>query len=315
MKVLVTGGTGFVGRALMQRVLAKSVDGEFVFVGRTSSTRLTSGASSTGPGWNVLEPSNIEPTFDVVIHAATPASAMLNSEDPLQMIEIVYRGTLNALEFALAHTKLPRFLLLSTGGIYGEMPPGTVNFREDYMGAIRTTNSKSAYAESKRLSEVLLACFAEKYGLSGHIMRLFAFSGPSLPLDRHFAVGNFVRDAVGSSLIQVRSDGTSVRSYLDERDLADWILAAIYRRNINEISHVGSERAISIGELAHLVASRTETITGSPCNVKILGKSSPVDGVARYVPNTARTRECLGVKETISLEQSIDDMINTHLAR
>jgi dTDP-glucose 4,6-dehydratase len=134
-------------------------------------------------------------------------------------------------------------------------------------------------------------------------MRLFAFSGPSLPLDRHFAVGNFVRDAVGSSLIQVRSDGTSVRSYLDERDLADWI------------SHVGSERAISIGELAHLVASRTETITGSPCNVKILGKSSPVDGVARYVPNTARTRECLGVKETISLEQSIDDMINTHLAR
>ena len=127
--------------------------------------------------------------------------------------------------------------------------------------------------------------------------------------DRHFAIGNFVRDVVNSRAITVRSDGSSIRSYMDGKDMATWLLRIIEAGFPGEIYHVGSERCISIGELASLVAERYQLLTTNEVLIEILGQISPLDGVSRYVPSTKWTREKLKLKETVSLELSIDQMI------
>jgi nucleoside-diphosphate-sugar epimerase len=129
-------------------------------------------------------------------------------------------------------------------------------------------------------------------------------------MDRHFAIGNFVRDAVSARTIQVRSDGSSIRSYMDQQDMANWLLRILEAGQTNAIYHVGSERSISIRDLAHLIAMRTEAILKQEVTVEVQGLKSPLDGVSRYVPSTLATRQALGVNETISLEESIDSMIH-----
>jgi dTDP-glucose 4,6-dehydratase len=96
---------------------------------------------------------------------------------------------------------------------------------------------------------------------------------------------------------------------MDGHDLALWLLRIVAVGSPDEIYHVGSERAISIRDLASLVAERFEILTNQAAQIEILGKSSPLDGVSRYVPSTYRTRQLLGLDETVTLETSIDQMI------
>jgi nucleoside-diphosphate-sugar epimerase len=309
MKVLVTGGTGFVGQSLLAYLSFQNDGNDYYFVGSRTGVRFRESHTETISPWNVLNDCPFDPDFDAVLHAATPASASLNATDPLKMVDIIVSGTQNVLKFVTSHKYLPRFILVSTGGVYGEMPSSLSAYDENYLGAVATIRAHSAYAEAKRMSEVFASISREVSGVDVMIARLFAFSGPHLPRDRHFAVGNFVRDAVQNNCIQVKSDGQSVRSYLDERDMAGWLLAILQRGQSGEVYHVGSERSITIGELAHLTAERYSIVTGNRCAVEILGQVSSLDGVSRYVPSTKRTRHVLGTCETISLEESLDSMI------
>ena len=166
-------------------------------------------------------------------------------------------------------------------------------------------------SESKSHNAEVLFQSAAKAGVCRlTIARLFAFSGRHLPLDRHFAIGNFVRDALESRDIEVRGSGSAVRSYLDGRDLAHWLLKALDSPlAIDRIIHVGSEVSTTICELAELVANRAGEILGSRPNVQIRGVTSALDGYDRYVPSTSETRALLGLSETVELSDSIDDMI------
>jgi dTDP-glucose 4,6-dehydratase len=97
---------------------------------------------------------------------------------------------------------------------------------------------------------------------------------------------------------------------MDQQDMANWLLRILEAGQTNAIYHVGSERSISIRDLAHLIAMRTEAILKQEVTVEVQGLKSPLDGVSRYVPSTLATRQALGVNETISLEESIDSMIH-----
>ena len=123
-----------------------------------------------------------------------------------------------------------------------------------------------------------------------------------------------MESAITTKKIVVRSDGSSIRSYLDELDMAQWLMSICEYGVSNHIYHVGSERVISIRDLAFLVASRCEYLTGENVLVEILGETSPIDGVSRYVPSTTQTRNELGLSETISLESSIDSMLQDAIA-
>jgi len=252
----------------------------------------------------------MSPIFDLIVHAATPASAVLNTQDPDQMYRIIVQGMQNVIEFASRHQKAPTILFTSSGAVYGERPVDEECIREGSTSFPNLVAPSSAYAEGKRAAEAMLREATEMGICKGIITRLFAFSGEHLPRDRHFAIGNFVENSVTMKKIVVRSDGSSIRSYLDERDLAYWLLTIAHSGRSDQIYHIGSERAISIRDLAFLVAERCELITGEKIPVEILGQSSPLDGVSRYVPSTVQTRASLGLSETIGLELSIDSMLH-----
>jgi UDP-glucuronate decarboxylase len=309
-KVLFLGGTGFVGSCLSDLLIESGHS--FTFSSRRSFVSENFRLRFPLPHhvvWDVVTSSKLEPEFNVIIHAATPASALLNATQPEKMFEQNIRAMENVIEFCSRHDVPPVVLFTSSGAVYGDITDGPDRIPEDWRRERGSQPLTSAYARGKVVAESMLKEATNAGKCVGLIARLFAFSGVHLPIDKHFAIGNFVRDVVQSQLITIRSDGSSVRSYMDGHDLAMWLLRIVEAWSPDQIYHIGSERAISIRDLASLVAARYELLTNQVARVEILGASSPLDGVSRYVPSTYRTRQLLGIDETITLETSVDQMI------
>lgn len=246
---------------------------------------------------------------DVIIHAATPVSAELNAYDPIDMFWANVRSMENVIRYAESLPVPPTVLFTSSGGVYGEMPPGQTRFFEDDLVAASTFNTRSAYAQGKRSAEFLLREASARGVCEGIVARLFAFSGIHLPLDRHFAIGNFIRDAARNLPILIHGDGTAIRSYLDGSDMARWLLRAIEIEQSPFPLHIGSSEEISIGALAQLVARRSAVVLGMSPDVEVLGKERPTDGVSRYVPDVSKTIAFLREEIRVSLDSSIDRML------
>lgn len=313
---LILGGTGFVGQSLLNVVerIGMSQPGRGKVYVLSRSKQRTSSHIATSLFGDLTKVETFLPEVDVIIHAATPASATLNVTSPAEMYELNLLAMKNLLEVVRTWKSPPRIIFTSSGAVYGDMPPSLTSFPEGLERRHWTSLQSSAYSDGKRAAEQMLIDATDQGNCVGIIARLFAFSGSHLPRDRHFAIGNFVQDAVSRNQIVVRSDGSSIRSYLDEMDMAEWLLRIAEDGVPNKIYHVGSERAISIRDLAMLVATRYKGLTGNTVTVEILGETSPLDGVTRYVPSTVVTRNDLKLKETVSLETSIDNMLLSALA-
>jgi nucleoside-diphosphate-sugar epimerase len=238
--------------------------------------------------------------FRFVIHAATEASAKLNRENPLLMFETIVEGTRRTLEFARTHGTR-EFLLTSSGAVYGKQPPEMTRIPEDYLGAPDPMDLEAAYGEGKWSAEVLCHLYSHHFGLETKIARCFAQVGPYLPMDIHYAIGNFIRDAVRGGEIRVNGDGSPIRSYLYAADLVIWLWTILIKGKSCHPYNVGSERSTSIAELANLVrqqiAPRSEVI--------IARQAEPSQLRQRYVPSIERARGELKLESWISLEEAI----------
>jgi dTDP-glucose 4,6-dehydratase len=133
------------------------------------------------------------------------------------------------------------------------------------------------------------------------VARCYAFVGEDLPRDAHFAIGNFIRDALEGDMITVQSDGTPTRSYLHQADLAEWLLTLVARGHSGRVYNVGSDQAITMRDLAALVAE--ELRPGIP--VRFLGAPRPARPGDRYVPSIDRARQELGLEVKTSLAEAI----------
>lgn len=236
----------------------------------------------------------------IVIHAATDASAQLNVENPLLMADTIVEGTRRTLEFARA-AGARRVLMLSSGGVYGKFMPGVTHVAEDSPGGPDPLDLWYTYSESKRMAELLCAIYARQFGLGIPIARIFALLGPRLPLDTHFAAGNFMRDALAGGPVRVAGDGTAVRSYLYAADLVIWLLAILARGRSGRAYNVGSDHAVSIKQLAEIVAG---VMPGSP-PVEVAGRADASNPVSHYVPDVSRARSELGLEVAIPLAQAL----------
>lgn len=254
-----------------------------------------------------------ENDYEFVLHAAAPTTSVASS-DPTDLLSILIDGTKNILRFAKAR-KARSFLFVSSGAVYGPQPESVTHIPEDYRGSVDWMAPSAAYAEGKRVAEQLCNIAASQSGIHTAIARCFAFVGPHLPLDQHFAIGNFIGDALAGHGIAVRGDGTPKRSYLYAADLAIWLWTLLLsepRAAVNPaVVNVGSDEAISIRELAHKVAAELKP----KLRVDVAKAAVPGAQALQYVPNVERARHWYGLKPIISLGDAIQRTANWHRAQ
>jgi len=308
-RLFITGGTGFFGKWLLESLLWANdklrLDCKATILTRNPDAFRSSvphlyghQAVSTLQG-DVHSFDFPSGTFTHIIHAATDASAKLNAENPLLMLDTIVGGTRHTLDFARS-CGAKKFLLTSSGAVYGKQPPEMTHIPEDYHGAPDPLDPKSAYGEGKGMAEYLCSVYANAT-LQIKIARCFAFVGPYLPLDIHFAIGNFIRDAMNGGPIVIQGDGTPMRSYLYAADLAIWLWTILLRGESMEPYNVGSMNSTSITELAITVANEFE----GEINIETQVTSNHQKPISRYVPNTQKAERNLGLKETFSSQESI----------
>ena len=307
---LITGASGFVGRWLTLSwlsarqelngsgrlmVLARNVDGLRQLCSIYGATSEVIYVESDIRDFRI--PSEFALRY--VIHAATPASESLNSRQPEEMLSIIVEGQRNILNESI-RSGVEKFLFLSSGAVYGKQPLNVPRIAEDYSGGPLPTDIKSAYHEGKRVAELMGNIHAANDKISFVTGRLFAFLAPYLPLNSHFAAGNFLLDAINERDIIVRSDGQTIRSYQYGSDLCVFLWALLIRGRTGESYNVGSDEEISILNLALQVKSALQTVS----KVEIIGKNDPATRT-RYVPSIEKIKTELSVSNLVDLQTSI----------
>ena len=313
MSLFLTGGTGFFGRALLRHIDVLATQGANPFrvtvMTRSVSRFLSAFPDFAGLSWlsfhegDILSGAGAFPqadTFSHVLHAAADSTLGPNMR-PLERFDQIVIGTRNVLHFAV-RVGAARFLLTSSGGVYGAQPPDLDAVHESYHGMPDPMVAGNAYSVAKRQAEHLCALYADNTGLEVVVARCFAFVGRDLPLDAHFAIGNFIRDALRGGDIVVNGDGTPVRSYLDQGDLAHWLLTLLARGRSSEAYNVGSDQALTIAELAELV----RRLLAPASAVRLLRKPGADTAIRnRYVPSIAKANGELGLGVATSIEDAI----------
>jgi dTDP-glucose 4,6-dehydratase/UDP-glucose 4-epimerase len=311
--ILITGGTGFFGRWLLQilctLILEKNFKIDIYVLSRNPERFLEDNADHSfaqcihfikGDVTNFDLP-NIK--LDYLIHmATTAASETFQGEDQLQKLDLLYRGTKNTLEQAI-NCGVKKVLFTSSGVAYG--PSNGMPFTEEMLQAPKTTLVSSALGEGKRLAEYLIGYFALKGGFDYSIARCFSFFGPFLPLDIHYAIGNFVNDALNEKEIIVKGGGHELRSYLYIADAWVWLLRALVHAD-NQIYNVGSSNSISIGELATVVR---DTLAPEK-EIKFQGLKHDVGNFSRniYIPDSDKIKNKYKLFEWTTLSRGIKKM-------
>jgi dTDP-glucose 4,6-dehydratase len=302
--IFITGGTGFFGHWLLETFAAANsrfeLNARAVVLSRDPRNFL-----STNPaiGFHCGDVRSFEfpsGSFSHIIHAATPASAALNQQNPLEMQDIIIGGTRRVLDFAKV-CEARKLLLCSSGAVYGRQPPELSHVSENCTGAPDSLDPRSAYGEGKRVAELMCATVGQQTGIEMKVARCFAFLGPHLPLDTHFAAGNFLRDALACRPIAIQGDGTPYRSYLYAADLMIWLWTILARGAAGRAYNVGSESAIDIEGLARRIVDIVAP--GTPVETRRAAVAGQM--AERYVPSTERARAELQLAEYTDLAEAI----------
>lgn len=314
--IFITGGTGFIGKWILEYFLwlnqYKSIAINIIVLSRNPDFFLEKFPKFIVPFIQFVKGDVTEfdydklPHSDIIIHAATEADAKLNHEQPLKMINTIVEGTRKVFDYGVK-VKSQKVLYLSSGAVYGIQPDNIVGFSENYYGGPNVLNTASAYSEAKRFSELYCSCYQKQYQMNVVIARCFAFVGPYLPLDMHFAIGNFIGNGLKDEDIIIKGNGRPLRSYMYAADLVIWLLYTLLRGESGQAYNIGSEKSFSIKELAIEVAKFFPKLS-----VKVLGESNPTDRNQNYIPCIKKIKTELAVPEILSLQEAIGRTIMFH---
>lgn len=304
-RLFITGGTGFVGRTLLDYLMDWQAKTEQVFdvsvLSRDPINFLAKYPQYYGRSWLRFVAGSLKELpppapYTDVIHAA--ADTHLQGQ-AAQWIDQIVNGTAAVLDFAVK-SGATRFLHTSSGAVYGPQPESLVELPEDYCGAPTTALISSTYGQAKRVAEQLCTVYFHEHGLQTINARCFAFSGKHMPLDGPYALGNFIRDALHGDAIRVKGDGTAVRSYLDGEDMAQWLMGLLQEGSPGEAYNIGSDQEVTMQELAQKVAQLL-----APGKAVIIENAQPQNlHRSRYVPSIQKVKR-LGLTVRHDLNQAI----------
>jgi dTDP-glucose 4,6-dehydratase len=283
----VTGGAGFLGSHLCERLIA---EGYLVVCVDNLSTGLKENVAHLegAPGFELVHHDvtlalQIEGRLDEVYHLASPASPKDFERIPVQILVAGSAGTHNALDLALARDA--RFLLASSSEVYGD--PLVHPQHEDYRGNVSTTGVRSVYDEAKRYAEALTTAYHRHRGLNARIARIFNTYGPKTRPDDGRVVPSFISQALAGTPLTVYGDGTQTRSlqYVDD------LVEGVYR-----LMQIGEDRPVNIGNpVEYTVREIAEMIIElSGSRSEIVYQPLPRDDPRRRCPDISRAREALG---------------------
>ncbi|MDP6592508.1 MAG: NAD(P)-dependent oxidoreductase [Candidatus Poseidoniia archaeon] len=313
-RVFITGGTGFVGSWLLESLswanLKYDLNLKLVVLTRdldsfkNKAPHLVADTAIRYHFGDVRDFTYPEGEFSHIIHAAAEVSSNLNTTDPLLILNTIVEGTQRVLDFAVS-CNARAILFTSSGAVYGRQPVEISHIPETYNGGPDPLDKSSAYGLGKKAAEHMCMLYSDKYGMDVSIARGFTFVGPYLPLDIHYAIGNFLRDGSNGKSIVVKGDGTSLRSYLYAADLAIWLWSIFLRGKSCRPYNVGSDQAISIKDLAQLVSEKFNY------DFKIQGKRKEVTAKnpEQYIPSVDRAKKELDLDICINLDNAIDRTI------
>lgn len=305
--ILITGGTGLFGKSILNFLIYIR---KYYNFNITILTRNKYDFLFNYPNYNLdfinfingdIRSFNSDKEYDYIIHVATPASDKLERENPNEMYSIILDGTKNIINIA-KKMNVKKLLFTSSGAVYGEQYESIKSFKESYSGSPITY-----YGKAKKMSEELLL----DSNINVSIARCFAFVGPYLNLNIHFAIGNFIRDVIQNKNIIIKGDGRSLRSYLYTADLVIWLFTILLNSNDKSIYNVGSSNEISIYNLAKKVSNLVINYTG---NIEVLTKANYSYPTPKYIPNNSKIIEELKVKENYTLDESIKRTIEWNLS-
>jgi dTDP-glucose 4,6-dehydratase len=313
-KIFLTGGTGFFGVWLLESFAyvnqELSLDAQLTVLTRNRESlqsRLPHLFGLAGIHFHSGDVRSFEfpeGEFAYVVHAATSSGIESLEILPFDLFTTMIDGTRRVLELA-RKKKIEKFLFVSSGAVYGQQPSLLSHISEDYPGGPNPLDPKATYGECKRLAEHLVFLSGQRDDFQTVFARPFALVGPYLPLKAGFALGNFLENALQKQPIQVAGDGTPFRSYLYAADLVQWLWSILLKGASGRAYNVGSEKEVSILQLAHLIAENCWPSVKLPVH----RAQTPISGVApaRYVPLTQRAQSELSLKENYSLIDSIEN--------
>lgn len=302
MRILITGGAGFLGSHLCDRFLS---EGHYVIAMDnliTGSVRniehLAGHDRFRFIKQDVTEYLYLEGPLDAILHFASPASPIDYLQYPIQTLKVGALGTHKTL--GLARAKGARFLLASTSEVYGD--PQVHPQREDYWGHVNPIGPRGVYDEAKRFAEALTMAYHRYHGVETRIARIFNTYGPRMRLDDGRAVPNFIGQALRGEPLTVYGDGLQTRSFCFYSDLIEGIYRLL-QSDYTEPVNLGNPTEMKLLDFALLINELVGNKAG------IVYQPLPVDDPKRRQPDITRARQVLGWEPKVGLEEGLEQTI------
>ncbi|MEX2532368.1 MAG: UDP-glucuronic acid decarboxylase family protein [Nitriliruptoraceae bacterium] len=297
-RVVVTGGAGFLGSHLADRLLEDGAEvlvfDNFLTGDKSNISHLMDNPKFTLIEQDVTSFLHVDGPIDAVLHFASPASPIDYLELPIQTLKVGSLGTHNAL--GLAKAKQARFMLASTSEVYGD--PTVHPQPESYWGNVNPIGPRGVYDEAKRFSESLAFAYHHTHGVAIRVARIFNTYGPRMRMHDGRAVPTFIRQALNNEPLTIAGDGAQTRSLVYVADLIDGLMRLLVGEHTGPIN-IGSPFEVSMNELADMIV----TLSGSTATTVTIDR--PVDDPQVRRPDTTKARELLGWYASTALEDGL----------
>jgi dTDP-glucose 4,6-dehydratase len=309
MRILITGGAGFIGSHLSDRLLAGGhsvIAIDNLITGSTRNIQHLAGRDDFRfIKHNVSDYIYVDGPIDAVLHFASPASPSQTAATsylqlPIQTLKVGALGTHNAL--GVAKAKHARFLLASTSEIYGD--PLEHPQKESYWGHVDTVGPRSVYDEAKRFAEAITMAYHRTHGVDTRIVRIFNTYGPRMQLDDGRVVPNFVGQALRQEPLTVYGDGAQTRSFCYVADLVDGLVRLLMSDEHFPVN-IGNPNEVTILEFAQVI----NRLTNNPAGLQMVPGGRTAGDPQRRRPDITKAQTVLGWQPTTALEDGLRQTI------